>query len=87
MHINILGRGCRPTTWMYIILLLYSSYIAGSHACSIELFVDCTRQRDPPSPPLPPKGYPIDISIGFRGGADTPGGWARSQRGRNNHSK
>jgi len=35
-----------------------------------------------------PKGYPIDISIGSRGGgADTPGGWAGRRGGRNNHSK
>jgi len=28
------------------------------------------------------KGYPIDISIGSRGGgADTPGGWVRRRRG------
>jgi len=35
-----------------------------------------------------PKGYPIDISIGSRGGgADTPGGCAGRRGGRNNHSK
>lgn len=51
--------------------------IASSHACSIELFDD-----------VAPKGYPIDISIGSRGGgADTPGGWIGWRGGRNNHSK